>query len=235
MEPLVWRGDDVAKTRALIHTFITTLQNKAPEFKDVRYDFNRREFIGKNGMPIDRATFRRRARQGFGRAARAGEATARRGILIQSLISSESGERPGILEHVLNRARTLVSQRSLSRSFSRQTQKATSPGGFSVSGLPRSQIRAITGAIAPRWKNPPEIVIVENLADPAVPEAVRMENALQVSGGETGIPRAFIAGNRVYIVASEMRSEKDVVEPCSMSRSDTSDCATSLARSCCAY
>lgn len=213
MEPLVWRGDDVAKTRALIHTFITTFQNKAPEFKDVRYDFNRREFIGRLGVPVDRGAFQRRASEGMGRAARAGEATMRRGILIQSLISSESGERPGILEHVLSRARALVLTGNLDRSFSRQgTTEATSPGGFSVSGLPRSQIRATTGAIAARWKNAPEIVIVDDMGDPAIPEAVRMENASQVSGGASGTPGAFIAGNRVYIVASEMRSEKDVVE-----------------------
>lgn len=212
VEPLDWRGDDVAKTRALIHTFVTTFQNKAPEFKDDRYDFNRREFIGRLGQPLDRGAFQRGASQGMGRAARAGEATARRGILIKSLISSESRERPGILEHVLNRARTLVSQGSLSRSFSRQTQKATSPGGFSVSGLPRAQIRAITGAIAAKWKNAPEIVIVDDMDDPAVPAEAREENARQLAGGASGTPRAFIAGNRVYIVASEMRSGKDVVE-----------------------
>ncbi|WP_177219686.1 hypothetical protein [Nitrosospira multiformis] len=103
----------------MIHTFVTTFQNKAPEFKDVRYDFNRREFIGRLGVPVDRATFQRRANEGMGRAAGAGEATSRRGILIQSLISSESGERPGILEHVLSRARALVLTGNLDRSFSR--------------------------------------------------------------------------------------------------------------------
>ncbi|SFU73509.1 hypothetical protein SAMN05216417_1215 [Nitrosospira multiformis] len=172
VEPLAWGGDDVAKTRALIHTFITTFQNKAPEFKDVRYDFNRRKFIGRLGQSFDRETIQRGASEGMGRAARAGEATVRRGILIQSLISSESFDRPGILEHVLSRARAFVSQGSLSRSFSRQ---ATFQGGFSVSGLPRSQIRAITAAIAARWKNSPEIVIVDDIDDPAIPESVHME------------------------------------------------------------
>lgn len=210
VEPLEWNGDDVAKTRALIHTFITTFQNKAPEFKDVRYDFNRREFIGRDGLPIDRATFRRRARQGFGRSARAGEATARRGILIKSLVSSESRERPGILEHVLNRARALVSQGSLDRSFSRQTAEATSRGGFFVSGLQKSQISAVVQAITRAWKNAPEIVIVEDMNDPAIPEAVRLENQRQLSQGATGQPEGFFAGGRVYIVASQIERPGDV-------------------------
>jgi hypothetical protein len=46
VEPLDWRGDDLAKVRAFIHTFVTTFENRAPEFKDVRYDLNRTEFIG---------------------------------------------------------------------------------------------------------------------------------------------------------------------------------------------
>ena len=69
----------------------------------------------------------------------------------------------------------------------------------------------ITGAIAARWKNAPEIVIVDGMDDPAVPESVRRENERQLSRGASGTPRAFIAGNRVYIVASEMRSTRDVI------------------------
>lgn len=164
-------------------------------------------------MPVDRATFQRRASEGMGRAAGAGEATSRRGILIKSLISSESGERPGILEQVWLHGQSLVSQGNLDELFSRQgPSKATSPGGFSVSGLPRAQIRAITGAIAARWKNASEIVILDGMDDPAVPESVRMENARQVAGGGSGTPRAFIVGNKVYIVASQMRSTRAEIE-----------------------
>ncbi|WP_139176960.1 hypothetical protein [Nitrosospira multiformis] len=117
------------------------------------------------------------------------------------------------MEQVRLYGQSLVSQGNLDQLFSRPgPTKATFQGGFSVSGLPRSQIRAITGAIAARWKNAPEIVIVENMGDPAVPEAVHMENALQMSGGASGTPRAFIAGNRVYIVASEIGSTKELIE-----------------------
>ena len=54
-----------------------------------------------------------RERRGFGEKARAGEATTRRGIFIQSLISGESSERPGLLEDVLNRANSLVKKSKL--------------------------------------------------------------------------------------------------------------------------
>lgn len=134
----------------------------------------------------------------------------RRGVLIQSLISSESRERPGILEQVLNRARALVLEGNLEQSFSRQPQKATSRGGFSVSGLPRAQIRAITDAIAARWKNAPEIVIVEDMNDPAVPESVRAQDQRQLSQGATGQPEGFFASGRVYIVASQIERPGDV-------------------------
>ncbi|MBA4143454.1 MAG: hypothetical protein H0X43_10740 [Nitrosospira sp.] len=90
----------------MIDTFTRTFQNKAPELKHVRYDFKRREFIGRDGLPIHREVFKRSTREGAGRAGRAGragEATTHPGILIQSLLSSSSGERTGIIERVLDR------------------------------------------------------------------------------------------------------------------------------------
>ncbi|MGZ5573931.1 MAG: hypothetical protein ACXWEO_02795 [Methylobacter sp.] len=91
-----------------------------PELSNVRYDFNKRDFYRQDdGQPVDWAKFHKyRAEYGVGRTARAGEATARRGAFIRSLISSESSERPGILEQVLNRASSLVKNGNLSGMFS---------------------------------------------------------------------------------------------------------------------
>lgn len=112
IEPLDWRGSDLDKTLALIHTFIKTLQNQYPGIKNARYDFNTRQFVGANNLPIRRGdgvgSFVAAGSSPAGRAARAGEATLRRGILIQSLMAAEGGERPGILEHVLRGASQLV-------------------------------------------------------------------------------------------------------------------------------
>lgn len=115
IEPLNWKGDDVAKTKALIHTFITTLQNQHPDIKDDRYDFRTGRFLGPDDRPVEWEDLRvsnAAARSPGARAARAGEASLRRGILIQSLASSESGERPGLLELVLNRSTSLVQDKN---------------------------------------------------------------------------------------------------------------------------
>ena len=116
--PLEWRGDDVEKVRALIDTFLSTLHNQFPRIKNALYDFQKRQFIGRDGVPIDRAAFQRIANQGVGREARAGEATLRRAVFLQSLVSSEGSQRPGILEQVLSRGRSLVNKGGLQGLFS---------------------------------------------------------------------------------------------------------------------
>lgn len=97
----------------LIYTYVKTLQNLYPRIKNARYDFATRQFIGANNLPIRRGdgagSFDTAAARPGGRASRAGEASLRRGILIQSLISSESGGRSGILEQVLSRSAQFVS------------------------------------------------------------------------------------------------------------------------------
>lgn len=101
-------------TQALIHTFITNLQHQLPAIRHFKYDFNRTEFIDtRTNMPVDWEAFTDyRRKGGVGVPARAGEATARRGIFIQSLLSSEGGERPRILEQVLHRGHNLATQGS---------------------------------------------------------------------------------------------------------------------------
>jgi hypothetical protein len=138
IEPLNWSGDDVANIRALIHTFTTTLHNQFPALKSYTYDFSRREFVDRRGRPVGADRFADAARLGVAQASRAGEATMRRGILLQSLISSSSGERPGILEQVLRGGRAFVLRGKLEGIFSRHKQQkeskqATHRGGLSVS------------------------------------------------------------------------------------------------------
>ncbi|MBN9123247.1 MAG: hypothetical protein J0I60_00745, partial [Nitrosospira sp.] len=228
--PLDWSGDDVAKIRALIHTFITTLHNQLPAIKNARYDFSRGEFLNRLGMPLDRAAFQRIASSGVGQAARAGEATMRRGILIQSLISSSSGARPGILEQVLHGSRAFVLRGKLEGIFSRKKEsdriasvrqrlkaaedrakQATHSGGLSVSGDRKASVQSLVDSIRSEWKNAPEIVVVSDMSDSAIPERVRNENDRQMSQGAVGQPEGFFYKGKVYIVASEMRSPDDVV------------------------
>lgn len=108
IEPLDWKGSDLDKTRALIYTFVQTLENQFPAIKDFRYDFARNQFIDSRGRPVDAERLERGARTDAARGARAGQASLRRGILIRSLASSESSEKSGLLENVLNRSSQLV-------------------------------------------------------------------------------------------------------------------------------
>ena len=118
--PLEWRGSDVDKVGSLIHTFLTTLQVQNPEIKDYRYDFRRREFVDKRGNVVTRGRFVAGSERRAARQSRAGHATLRRGILLQSLVSSPRSQRPGILEQVLNGSRSLVTQGGLEAVFRRR-------------------------------------------------------------------------------------------------------------------
>jgi len=117
IEPLEWLGDDLDKTKSLIHTYVKTLQNLYPGIKDARYDFNTRQFVGRNNLPIRRGdgagTFDAAGNSAQGRAARAGEASMRRGIFLQSLASSASSERPGILDQFLRGSAQFVQEGQL--------------------------------------------------------------------------------------------------------------------------
>lgn len=73
------------------------------------------------------------------------------------------------------------------------------------------QVQAYVDAISEGWKNAPKIQVVYDMNDERIPEAVRRENDRQLSQGATGQPQGFIVRGNVYIVASEMSGEKDVL------------------------
>ena len=136
--PLAWQGSDVDNTRSLIQTFLENLQNQFPELRYVKYDFNRKQFIRTDtDLPVDWKKFELARGAGVGTAARAGATTARRGAFLQSLVSSESGARPGILELVLSRANQLVTQGGLDRLFSKPSSKTGSTVADVESWLPK--------------------------------------------------------------------------------------------------
>lgn len=79
------------------------------------------------------------------------------------------------------------------------------------SGLSQRAANQIVDAIRSRWANAPEVVVVESLQDPHVPEAVRREDAKQRSQGATGGPEGFWYGGKAYIVSSALDRPADVV------------------------
>lgn len=105
-----WKGKDADKTRSLIKTFLSTLQQQYPEIKNARYDFGTGRFLDNRDMPIyggSEQGFDKAAKSERGRTARAGEATLRRGIFLQSLVSSTGGERSDLLGDLLNRGNSV--------------------------------------------------------------------------------------------------------------------------------
>lgn len=130
---LAWRGNDVDKVGALIETFLATLKNKFPGLENYSYDFRGNRFVDRRGRPVDAARLEHGQRTPDARASRAGQATMRQGILLQSLVSSESGERSGILERFLRGSAQLVSRGSpLNRLFSFAGQNAKTADSFAL-------------------------------------------------------------------------------------------------------
>ncbi len=117
--PLRWGGTDVENVRSLIDSSLGTLYADAPELKGMRYDFSRQQFARADGSVVDRQWFVDTGKETRLRGHRGGEASLRRGVLLQSLVSSEAGQRPGILQSVLSRSVSLAREGGLDGVFSR--------------------------------------------------------------------------------------------------------------------
>ncbi|PPD48391.1 MAG: hypothetical protein CTY14_02190 [Methylotenera sp.] len=78
-------------------------------------------------------------------------------------------------------------------------------------GLPKEAIQRAVNVLRRNWKNAPEIIVVQDMSDPAIREAVREENDRQLSQGAEGQPEGFFDAGKVYIVASEMNTPDDLI------------------------
>lgn len=87
--------------------------------------------------------------------------------------------------------------------FSRTKPKATS--------LSAAEASSIVSAITSRWDNAPDVVVVADMQDAAVPLRVREYDAEQRSLGAQGEPEGFWFGGKVYLVAKSMGTPSDVM------------------------
>ncbi len=149
--PLRWTdGNDVANIQSLIEVATASLTSIVPEIENARFDFKTRTFRNSQGERLSDETLReisntrRRVRE-----AGAGHRTLKRGILYASLLRSESGKRPGLLEQLIRQPDQYVAGSDLSQTFYQrpplsaqgraQTAKQTntahipSPGVYSAS------------------------------------------------------------------------------------------------------
>ena len=73
-----------------------------------------------------------------------------------------------------------------------------------------SAVRKTVDAIRAGWANGPEVTVVYDMADPAIPAAARRADKAQRSGGADGDPEGFYYGGKAYLLASQLHTDKDV-------------------------
>jgi hypothetical protein len=77
-------------------------------------------------------------------------------------------------------------------------------------GMNRDMVQMAIDDLKAKWKNAPDVVVVDDMNDARIREAVRDENDRQLSQGASGQPEGFFDAGKVFIVASEMNSSRDV-------------------------
>ncbi|MDN5934955.1 MAG: hypothetical protein L0H75_02110, partial [Nitrosospira sp.] len=132
-------------------------------------------------------------------------------VLQQQRGRGEQESRQAVRGDDISESARIAEVRKRLEAASDKSKQATQPGGLSVSGWTRSQTESVVKSIASVWKNAPEIIIADSMADPAIPEVVRQENDSQLSQGAEGSPEGFLYDGKVYIIASEMNGVADVI------------------------
>lgn len=77
-----------------------------------------------------------------------------------------------------------------------------------IAGMRRRLTQEVADAISSQWENAPPIVVIGSMAE--APGSALRENEAQLAQGADGSPAAFIVGGKVYLVASQMKTTKDV-------------------------
>lgn len=87
----------------------------------------------------------------------------------------------------------------------------SAPAPRAARGLTAARLGALVDRITANWANRPDIVVVESMQDPLVPEEVRREDQLQRSRGASGEPEGFFYKGKVYLVGAGLRTEADAI------------------------
>ena len=77
-------------------------------------------------------------------------------------------------------------------------------------GQPAASVQRTVDRIKAKWRNAPEVIVVESMQDERVPKAARDEDARQLSQGATGSPEGFIYGGKVYLIADQLADDAAV-------------------------
>ena len=97
-----------------------------------------------------------------------------------------------------------------------RTDDAGNVAMFDRTGTPstanHARVTDVAETIAATWANAPEVVVVTDMQDPAVPQKVRDADATQRSQGADGVPAGFFSGGKVYLVSSQISSDEDAAK-----------------------
>lgn len=149
------------------------------------------------------ATYREKASEPFPGAQEIQDKRARLNEVVQLLDGSNAPvQEPAALAPVVQRWNP-GEPRFMQPAFSRAKPKASS--------LSAAETDSIVGAITSRWDNAPDVVVVADMQDAAVPLRVREYDAEQRSLGAQGEPEGFWFGGKVYLVAKSMGTPSDVM------------------------
>ncbi len=205
-------GDTLGNIRAMVDVSIEANDYSNPFGATLEYDPSSQRFKdpadGRNLEDQEVEAFSRLDERNAG-AGTAGYTTLQRTALFKSLVQSE-GARRALLESVHRQ----WSQRgtgvgsagpALADAF---YSRSTNPV---VASQSTQAVEKIVQRITERWKNAPEVVIAYDMTDPRIPVEARTKDLEQRSGGAQGEPEGFFFEGKVYILASQVSSPKDVI------------------------
>lgn len=87
-------------------------------------------------------------------------------------------------------------------------QRSTT-GGKSIG---KQQTQSVVDVVKSQWANAPEVVVADNMDDPAIPEAVRAHNKEAIAKGAKGSPKGFFYKGKAYVLADAATSPTQVME-----------------------
>lgn len=88
------------------------------------------------------------------------------------------------------------------------SRNQSSEPGYTTVG----QIESLVKDLTKGWANKPEVIVADSMRDEKIPMEVRIYDVQQKMKGATGDPRGFFHRGKVYLISSDINSEKDVAE-----------------------
>jgi len=79
-------------------------------------------------------------------------------------------------------------------------------------GIGKQAVQDTVDTVKARWANAPEVVVAENMDDPAIPKEVRDHNKEAVAKGAKGKPQGFYYKGKAYVIADSIGSTNEAVE-----------------------